>query len=56
MSSAQLVTVAGCALNQWAMEFDQNLAHVRESIRLAKKAGARFRSGPELEVGLMRRR
>jgi len=45
-----IVKVATCNLNQWALSFDINLENIIESIRLAKKAGCRFRTGPELEV------
>jgi len=45
-----LVTVATCALNQWALDFRGNARRIAESIRLAKAAGARYRVGPELEV------
>ena len=42
--------VAACNLNQWALDFDGNLARTEESIRKAKALGARFRVGPELEL------
>ena len=32
------------------MEFEINLANVQKSIYLAKRQGARLRSGPELEL------
>ncbi|KAL1122533.1 hypothetical protein AAG570_002863 [Ranatra chinensis] len=44
------VTLAVCTLNQWALDFDGNLKRILQSIVLAKLAGARYRSGPELEV------
>ncbi len=44
------VIVATCNLNQWALDFDGNLARTEESIRIAKDRGARFRVGPELEL------
>lgn len=44
------VTVATCNLNQWALDFDGNVARIRESILEAKAAGARYRVGPELEI------
>ena len=47
---ARLATVATCALNQWALDFDGNLARTTESVRLAKQAGATYRLGPELEL------
>jgi len=37
-------------LNQWAMDFEGNAERIIESIRLAKAKGARFRTGPELEI------
>jgi NAD+ synthase (glutamine-hydrolysing) len=45
-----LVTLATCNLNQWALDFGGNLERVRESVRVAKARGARFRVGPELEL------
>ncbi|KAK0087508.1 hypothetical protein PV325_000844 [Microctonus aethiopoides] len=44
------VTVAVCTLNQWVMDFDGNLRRILQSIEEAKKCGAKFRSGPELEI------
>lgn len=44
------VTVATCALNQFAMDFNANLRNIIESIRIAKAKSARIRIGPELEV------
>ncbi|KAJ1922465.1 glutamine-dependent NAD(+) synthetase [Coemansia sp. S100] len=44
------VTVATCALNQWALDFQGNYERIRESIVQAKKGGARLRIGPELEI------
>lgn len=45
-----LVTVATCALKQWALDYEQNTARIIESIKLAKQKGARVRVGSELEV------
>lgn len=45
-----LVTVATCNLNQWALDFEGNRDRIIESIQLAKKNGATFRTGPELEI------
>lgn len=42
--------MASCNLNQWAMDFDNNLQNIKDSISRAKEAGARIRIGPELEV------
>uniref|UniRef100_A0A7S1I3C5 Glutamine-dependent NAD(+) synthetase n=1 Tax=Eutreptiella gymnastica TaxID=73025 RepID=A0A7S1I3C5_9EUGL len=47
---SKLVRIATCNLNQWAMDFDGNLARIKESINLAKAADATFRVGPELEI------
>ncbi|KAJ1957299.1 glutamine-dependent NAD(+) synthetase, partial [Dipsacomyces acuminosporus] len=44
------VTVATCALNQWALDFQGNYERIRESILRAKHAGAKLRIGPELEI------
>jgi NAD+ synthase (glutamine-hydrolysing) len=45
-----LVKVATCNLNQFALDFDGNLARIVASIRAARAVGARFRTGPELET------
>ncbi|NXU95281.1 NADE synthetase, partial [Xiphorhynchus elegans] len=44
------VTVATCALNQWALDFQGNLDRIVRSIGIAKSKGARYRLGPELEI------
>ncbi|XP_048216989.1 glutamine-dependent NAD(+) synthetase-like isoform X1 [Perognathus longimembris pacificus] len=44
------VTVAACALNQWALDFEGNLRRIFRSIEIAKNKGARYRLGPELEI------
>lgn len=46
----QLITLATCNLNQWALDFEGNRDRIIESIRQAKAAGATFRTGPELEI------
>jgi NAD+ synthase (glutamine-hydrolysing) len=46
----RLLKVATCNLNQWAMDFDSNLKNIKESIAMAKQAGAAIRLGPELEI------
>ena len=48
--TASVVTVATCALNQWALDFDGNVDRIARSCDLAKRAGATYRLGPELEV------
>ena len=45
-----LITVATCSLNQWALDFTGNLKRIQESIRIAKRKGATYRLGPELEI------
>lgn len=42
--------VAACNLNQWALDFDGNLQRIKQSIGEAKRRGARYRVGPELEI------
>lgn len=42
--------IATCNLNQWAMDFDDNLARIKQSIVNAKAQGAKLRLGPELEI------
>lgn len=44
------VTIASCVLNQWTMDFDGNLKRILESIEVARRRGATYRLGPELEV------
>lgn len=46
----RLVTLATCALNQHAMDFEGNLRRIRQSIVQAKLHGAAYRIGPELET------
>jgi NAD+ synthase (glutamine-hydrolysing) len=45
-----VVRVSTCALNQWALDFDGNLSRVISSCVSARTSGARFRTGPELEL------
>lgn len=42
--------LATCNLNQWANDYDGNLARIKQSIIEAKAQGAKYRLGPELEV------
>ena len=42
--------VAVSTLNQWALDFEGNFERILSSISLAKDAGARYRTGPELEI------
>lgn len=46
----RVTCLATCALNQWALDFEGNLGRVKDSILKAKKEGARYRVGPELEL------
>jgi NAD+ synthase (glutamine-hydrolysing) len=39
----RVATVATCNLNQWAMDFEGNLARIKRSILAARDAGARYR-------------
>ena len=45
-----LVKVATCSLDQWALDFAGNLGRIKQSVREARAAGARYRVGPELEI------
>ena len=42
--------VAVSTLNQWALDFQGNMERILASVQAAKEAGARMRSGPELEI------
>ncbi|KAJ1920943.1 glutamine-dependent NAD(+) synthetase [Mycoemilia scoparia] len=44
------VTVATCALNQWALDFDGNYDRICQSIIESKRRGATLRVGSELEI------
>lgn len=44
------VCLAACTLNQWALDFEGNLARILQSIQDAKEYGAAYRTGPELEI------
>ncbi|OAL53871.1 putative glutamine-dependent NAD(+) synthetase [Pyrenochaeta sp. DS3sAY3a] len=46
----RLLTVASCSLNQWVLDWEGNRKRIIESILIAKERGARFRTGPELEI------
>uniref|UniRef100_A0A1D1Z5U3 Glutamine-dependent NAD(+) synthetase n=1 Tax=Anthurium amnicola TaxID=1678845 RepID=A0A1D1Z5U3_9ARAE len=46
----RLLKMATCNLNQWAMDFDNNVRNIKESISRAKEFGAVIRVGPELEI------
>ena len=45
-----LVTVATCNLNQWALDFDGNEKRILQSCTEARNQGASYRLGPELEI------
>ncbi|KAG7882494.1 hypothetical protein KL907_001099 [Ogataea polymorpha] len=44
------ITLATCALNQWALDFEGNRDRILESILEAKRRKASLRVGPELEI------
>ncbi|KAG7700437.1 hypothetical protein KL951_000552 [Ogataea haglerorum] len=44
------ITLATCALNQWALDFEGNRDRILESILQAKSRKASLRVGPELEI------
>ena len=44
------ITLATCALNQWALDFQGNLKRSLQSFELAREQGACYRLGPELEL------
>ena len=41
---------SACSLNQWALDWEGNTNRIIESIKIAKKAGAKLRVGGELEI------
>ena len=43
MHHHRLATLATCNLNQWALDFEGNLARIQRSIEEAKRQGARYR-------------
>lgn len=46
------VILASCSLNQWALDWEGNLARIKASIYIAKAKGASLRVGSELEVSV----
>ena len=46
----QLVTVATCALDQWALDLDGNCARIKNAIQTAKSQGATLCITPELSI------
>jgi len=50
MTDRNIVTVATCNLNQWALDFDGNRDRILQSCNEAKAEGASYRLGPELEI------
>ncbi|KZM23607.1 NAD(+) synthase (glutamine-hydrolyzing) [Ascochyta rabiei] len=47
---SQQVIVASCSLNQWALDWEGNLARIKASIQEAKARRASVRVGSELEI------
>lgn len=45
-----LCKMSTCNLNQFALDFDNNLKRIKKSVTLSKKAGSRLRNGSELEI------
>lgn len=45
-----MVRVATCNLNQFALDFEGNVARIKQSVVECRAAGARLRLGPELEI------
>lgn len=37
-------------MNQWALDFEGNLKRIKQSIVVARRRGATYRLGPELEI------
>jgi len=50
MKKKNIVTVATCNLNQWALDFEGNLDRILQSCEDSKAKGASYRLGPELEI------
>ncbi len=46
----QFFTVSVCILNQWALDLAGNTRRILASIRQAKREGAKYRLGSELEI------
>ena len=47
------ITVATCNLNQWALDFEGNRDRILESIKEAKRQGAKLRVGPSWKSVVM---
>ena len=50
MNRGSILTLATCNLNQWAMDFDGNTRRIADSCDKARRLGATYRLGPELEI------
>ncbi|KAI3428464.1 hypothetical protein D9Q98_007289 [Chlorella vulgaris] len=50
MGNQRVAILATCNLDQWAMDFEGNLRRITRSIAEARRLGARYRVGPELEI------
>ena len=42
--------IGGCAMNQFAMDFEHNYQNIKESIIKCKQANCTLRQGSELEI------
>lgn len=47
---SRIARLSTCNLCQWSLDFEGNLARIKQSIDEARARGARYRLGPELEV------
>jgi len=47
---SRIARLSTCNLCQWSLDFEGNLARIKQSIDDARARGARYRLGPELEV------
>ena len=47
---SQLIKIATCALDQWALDLDGNCERILSAIKLAKKQGAKLLITPELSI------
>ncbi|KAL4439201.1 hypothetical protein ABPG77_004103 [Micractinium sp. CCAP 211/92] len=50
VAQQRVAVLATCNLDQWAMDFEGNLRRIIASIAEARRHGARYRVGPELEI------
>lgn len=46
----QLITIASCALDQWALDLDGNADRIKQAVRTAKSGGVKLCITPELSI------